>query len=574
MPDSKFNLEEFIAAWIDGRLDAEGSQVLQQALRDSAEARSQFRRYAQLDAVLHEVADTSGMLGPGEQVSIYRPTSPATPAADAGQRQPQVAVLPTTSERVGLAGWGRVAGWYAAVAVGVLLAISLYGYLQSARKGPAPIAQRDVAVDLDAADDAHADLLRKPPAPVATLSLATEAVWSESQLVVGEAIREGETVSLQQGRARISVGCGAEIVADAPCSLSFLSRDRVRLHRGRVAVDVAPWAKGFTVVTNDMNIVDLGTTFTVSATPGKTTEAAVLKGVVRVHSSKAGFDRPRGLLVTEGQQISIDDKGLFDNVELQDAEQLFRKLDFGVGLPYRPVAMNNSGLGLSIGDEDLHWRVIAGPEESFDGPQFATVCPPERGYLPNYPNTSQWISISNWQTAVPNSVYTFQTEFDLVGYDLGTMQLFGRFLADNGILAVRVNGQPVQVNSWVDNVKYQPFGDRQFRFVNVTEGLVDGRNVIEIDVRNGMMRNDKAENPPMKAIPNPMALRVEWYAFGRHHVLVDDENSARLLRAPQGADLSRFLLKPNLLQLASLVAKQPIFSLSADDTLPLFVVPQ
>lgn len=143
------------------------------------------------------------------------------------------------------------------------------------------------------------------------------------------------------------------------------------------------------------------------------------------------------------------------------------------------------------------------------------MCPPERGYLPNHPDASQWISIADWRTAAPNSIYTFQTQFDLQGYDLATMQLFGRFLADNGVVAVRVNGRPVRVNSWVDNERLQPFGDLQFRFVNVTEGLVNGQNVIEIDVRNGLMRQPDASDQQILTIPNPMALRVEWYAFGR-----------------------------------------------------------
>ncbi len=155
---------------------------------------------------------------------------------------------------------------------------------------------------------------RKPPAPVATLASAERAKWEKSQLDVGQALYEGETISLQQGKARISVGFGAEIVADAPCSLTFLASDRIHLHQGNVAVDVAPWAKGFTVVTEEMDIVDLGTTFTVSASPGIKSETTVLKGVVRVHPSKVRDEQRRGLLVTEGQQVSIDENGLLTNV--------------------------------------------------------------------------------------------------------------------------------------------------------------------------------------------------------------------------------------------------------------------
>ena len=57
----------------------------------------------------------------------------------------------------------------------------------------------------------------------------------------------------------------------------------------------------------------------------------------------------------------------------------------------------------------------------------------------------------------------------------------------------------------------------QFRFINVTDGLVDGENDIEIDVWDGVI----AEN----AIPKPMALPAEWYVFGQQIQQVEDGNA-------------------------------------------------
>ncbi|MCA9238976.1 MAG: hypothetical protein KDA37_02200, partial [Planctomycetales bacterium] len=158
-----------------------------------------------------------------------------------------------------------------------------------------------------------------------------------------------------------------------------------------------------------------------------------------------------------------------------------------------------------------YWRIVAGPDESSQRGRFAVVCKPDARYLPNDPDDSQWVSMPSWRTAQRNTVYTFQTEFELDGYDLSTIQLFGRFLADNGVREVRVNGSPVEVESWVDNQSWQEFDHSQFRFVNVTSGLVKGKNVIEIDVWNGIFQ----EPAQSRGDPNPMALRVEWYAFGR-----------------------------------------------------------
>lgn len=551
------HLEQLIAAWLDGRLDADESKALQQELIESEAARAKFRKYTHLDVALHELADTSNMQRPAELIANVAQQTPSHPhnTSTTGQvggkgKQPYSTLPPARQSDKRPSAFSRLTSWYTAVAVGMLIAASVFGFWssKSGDRRSGPIAQSSSADGSIAIEAEGSSSLRKPPAPVATLASAEHAFWEKSQLKIGQALHEGDSISLREGKARISVGFGAEIVTAAPCSLTFLASDRVQLHQGNVAVDVAPWAKGFTVVTEEMDIVDLGTTFTVSATPGMKSETTVLKGVVRVHPSKVQKEQRRGLLVTEGQQVSVDEKGYLKNVAELETLPLLDSFDFGMTGPYRPVKLNNTGLGLTVGDEDLHWRVVTGPEGSFSGSQYATVCVPHERYLPNYPDTSQWISIADWETAKANSIYTFRTEFDLEGYDLNTMQLFGRFLADNGIAAVRVNGEPVQVQSWVDNVELQPFGDPQFRFVNVTEGLVKGRNVIEVDVRNGMQRKwyKESRETILSAIPNPMALRVEWYAFGRQDGLAQVNGAAKLYRQLREANsplltLSRIL---------------------------------
>lgn len=54
---STSDLESLISAWLDGRISAADSESLQQQLRESPEARATFRRFAQLDAVIRDVAD-------------------------------------------------------------------------------------------------------------------------------------------------------------------------------------------------------------------------------------------------------------------------------------------------------------------------------------------------------------------------------------------------------------------------------------------------------------------------------------------------------------------------------------
>lgn len=350
-------------------------------------------------------------------------------------------------------------------------------------------------------------LFNRAPAPVAVLTAESDAIWQGPKIFLGQSLREGDAVTLVKGDIRISMGFGAEIAAKGPCALRLVARDRVQLESGEVAVHVADWAHGFTVETPAMDVVDLGTTFVVSASPDDSAEASVIKGQIRVSPRKAIGSAPRSVLVSAGEALMVESSGRRKTFESKPADII----DFGVEQPFRPIGLHNTGYGFAVGDEDPYWRVIKGPEGKFKGPQYAMVCVPDVRYMANDPGSSQWVSAVNWREAVPNSKWTFQTTFDLTGFDLATVQLFGRFLADNGIREVRVNGQSVMLESWVDNTPGQRFDQPQFRTVNVSEGLIEGVNTIELDVWNGVMGPVATHGK----LPNPMALRVEWEGFGR-----------------------------------------------------------
>jgi hypothetical protein len=76
---SNSDLENLIAAWLDGRINEAESESLQQELRDSVEARATFDTFAQLDAVLREAADTESvgaiLRTSGSSVSIPKPST-------------------------------------------------------------------------------------------------------------------------------------------------------------------------------------------------------------------------------------------------------------------------------------------------------------------------------------------------------------------------------------------------------------------------------------------------------------------------------------------------------------------
>lgn len=482
--------ERLTSAWLNGDISPEDAAALEKLLFESAAARSTFRQYAQLDTVLHDSADASGEFSLAGQVE---PRSDVSRSADRSFGSATISL----NRHV----------WQVALGISAALLLT-FGVPLLLPKVSDSIAERDPGDVLAASKVARVSM---PPAPAATLTSQADSLWDGPLISDGQALFEGETIHLQRGKARISVGVGAEIAMTGPCVLTFTERDRVLLGLGEITVHVAEWAKGFTVATDNMDVVDLGTTFTVSASQGDKDETRVIKGLVRVHPRLGENSEQRGLLISEGEGLTIHDGRMRKDSDVGPLPKVDLLGVEGVR-PYRPIAVHNTGLGLSVGDEDPNWRVIAGPASNFSGPEYAAVCSPDARYMANDPSTSQWVSMENWQRAAPDSVYTFETTFDLTGYELSTIQLFGRFLADNGIEEVRVNGKPVKVESWGDNVRGQSFGDPQFRFVNVTDVLVQGRNVVEVDVWNGVHFSRGRAQP---SVLNPSALRVEWYAFGR-----------------------------------------------------------
>ena len=81
------------------------------------------------------------------------------------------------------------------------------------------------------------------------------------------------------------------MVIEAPATFEFSSSQQLLLRHGRVAAEVPPTAKGFTVVTPTGEAVDLGTMFGVDVAKSGASEVHVFKGEVLARASKSSDRR-------------------------------------------------------------------------------------------------------------------------------------------------------------------------------------------------------------------------------------------------------------------------------------------
>jgi len=117
----------------------------------------------------------------------------------------------------------------------------------------------------------------------------------------GTALR-GEGHEIKAGMVEFITARGARVVIEAPASFRFESAQRLHLMHGRVAADVPPAAKGFTVVTPAGDAVDLGTKFGVDVPREGTPEIHVFQGEVIARPKSGGKHQS----LRDGEAFSLE----------------------------------------------------------------------------------------------------------------------------------------------------------------------------------------------------------------------------------------------------------------------------
>jgi hypothetical protein len=119
-------------------------------------------------------------------------------------------------------------------------------------------------------------MLNREPAAVAQLTGVEAIQWTRPP----DKWSAGGRLEVAAGFARIKFARGAELILEGPAEIELTGANSAVLHRGAAAVEVPPSATGFTLVSPDTRVVDVGTRFAMRVAPQEPTQVHVLEGLV------------------------------------------------------------------------------------------------------------------------------------------------------------------------------------------------------------------------------------------------------------------------------------------------------
>ncbi|MBI2950000.1 MAG: FecR domain-containing protein [Verrucomicrobia bacterium] len=142
----------------------------------------------------------------------------------------------------------------------------------------------------------------QPQEIVAHLSGAKNCQWTGAAFPPGAQLQSGQRIELAAGFAEISFDSGALLVLEGPASLVVNSAWEAVLRRGVLKASVPQEAIGFRVSNAEVDVVDLGTEFSMVAEENGATEVFVLRGAVEAHPRSAVNSPARSSLVLREKQ--------------------------------------------------------------------------------------------------------------------------------------------------------------------------------------------------------------------------------------------------------------------------------
>jgi len=269
-------LHELCGALADETISTEQHQRLAAWLQSSEEARQFYVRSMALSASLFQYA--------GEMLA-EAPDSPAPPKSK---------II-------------RFAKWWAAVPLAAAAVFMLAFWIGNRSADPGNSASPDLESE----------------ETVAHLSGARDCRWGGAAPSLGDDLRSGQQLDLVSGAAEITFDSGAQLVVEAPSSIEVTSAWNAVLHRGTLKANVPAEAVGFRITNPAVDVVDLGTEFSMVTDDNGGTEVFVHKGAVETSDPEGAPSNHKRLVLREKQARRFARSGVTD---VRDRETKLAKL--------------------------------------------------------------------------------------------------------------------------------------------------------------------------------------------------------------------------------------------------------
>lgn len=136
---------------------------------------------------------------------------------------------------------------------------------------------------------------------VAPLTGAKDIQWVKTATPMrpGDSVRQGQRLALASGFAEITFDSGARVVLEGPATLSVNSAWDETLLNGTLKASTPPEAIGFRISSPAVEVIDLGTEFTIIADASGAADVLVLKG--EVEAARRDATGLRTLLLRENE---------------------------------------------------------------------------------------------------------------------------------------------------------------------------------------------------------------------------------------------------------------------------------
>jgi hypothetical protein len=518
--DTADELQELLAALREDLITVSQAERLASLLRSDAAARRTYIRYMSIVAQLH------GGCADSCAAAIDGPAAMADPSAPAASSYAPVELQASSGFPSTFAPLGGFMFSYAAAIV--ILAVGLLiGWV--CHVSPPTLDRQQAAAPLlpDAKTGSNAVEF------VGQVSGMLDCRWADPRTAPAgfDRIALGRRYALLSGLMEITYDSGAKVILQGPCNYEVRSKTAGYLSDGRLTARIdKKRAQGattarqhetldraisglhaarsssplFSIETATATIADLGTEFGVEVDKSGICRTHVYQGKVELRIADRGGAASRTVLLGENDSVRVEPGN--DRV-LATVRDVAYRPRFVREMPKRlRIRLFDTGVNLKEGQPDLHWQAAARSDDVHFRPRPAIVSSSTNwAWLCNQPDRSQWISFAA-DTKLPGKpVYTFRTTFDLSGMRPATAVLHGRFVVDNHLQAIRINGR---------NVPVPKHGREEFGFFHpftIDRGFVDGVNVLEMDVENTVeVGNDVLDSPMGLMVELDGSVLVAW----------------------------------------------------------------